>query len=74
MDDDWKDFVHKPGVGYPTHVRDRYELRHGKWGPYFHDLRGGHDMPLSAVLNTLNQYALRKAQLTWFVGEHGDPT
>ncbi len=59
---------------YPVDVADRYELRHGKWGPYFHDKIRGYDMPLEIVLNELNLYALRKKQLTWFVAKHGDPT
>lgn len=59
---------------YPRDVAPRYELRTGKFGPYFHDTRGsGWDMPLQEVLNTLNRYALRKAQLTWFVETHGEP-
>ena len=37
----------------------RFELRTGKWGPYFHDTqRGGpegHDMPLDVVLEKLNR-------------------
>lgn len=73
MQDAWRDFEHAPGVAYPRAVRQRYELRHGKFGPYFHDTRNGYDMPLDEVLNTLNRYALRKAQLTWFVGEYGEP-
>lgn len=68
---EWK---HEDGAAYPQAMPPRFELRHGKWGPYFHDLRGGHDMPLKDVLATLNRYALRKAQLTWFVGQYGDPT
>ncbi len=59
---------------YPTDVADRYELRTGKWGPYFHDRERDVDLPLQEVLNTLNRYGLRKAQLTWFVAKHGDPT
>lgn len=59
---------------YPTDVPNRYELRVGKFGPYFHDTRGsGFDMPLQEVLSTLNRYALRKTQLTWFVGVYGEP-
>lgn len=73
-DERWKDFEHTAGSAYPQKVRQRYELRHGKFGPYFHDTRSGYDMPLGDVLDTLNRYALRKAQLTWFVGEFGDPT
>lgn len=38
---------------------ERYELRHGKFGPYFHDTeRGGddgQDMPLLYVLEKLNR-------------------
>lgn len=70
----WKDFEHAPGAPYPEAISPRYELRHGKFGPYFHDKRGNFDVPLEDVLATLNLYALRKAQLTWFVGEYGDPT
>lgn len=58
---------------YPRNVSDRYELRQGKWGPYFHDKQGGWDMPLQEVLDTLNRYALRKAQLTWYVATYGEP-
>lgn len=59
---------------YPRDVPPRYELRTGKFGPYFHDTSGrGFDMPLSEVLNTLNRYALRKAQLTWYVATYGEP-
>ena len=58
---------------YPESVPPRYELRQGKWGPYFHDTSGsGFDMPLAEVLSTLNRYALRKAQLAWYVSAFGD--
>lgn len=58
---------------YPRGVADRFELRQGKWGPYFHDKSGGFDMPLHEVLITLNRYALRNAQLTWHVTTYGEP-
>lgn len=74
MAETWTDYVHGAGQPYPEVIAHRYELRHGKFGPYFHDLRSGYDMPLQEVLNTMNRYALRKAQLAWFVGEFGDPT
>lgn len=75
MDDRYEDFTYADGCTYPLSVPDRYELRVGKFGPYFHDTRGsGCDMPLQEVLNTLNRYALRKAQLTWFVGVYGEPS
>lgn len=57
---------------YPTSVPPRFELRQGKFGPYFHDTRSNFDMPLEEVLATLNRYALRKAQLTWYVSAFGD--
>lgn len=59
---------------YPENIADRYELRSGQYGPYFRDKNSGTDLSLQAVLNTLNLYALRKAQLTWFVTKYGDPT
>lgn len=62
-------------VPYPREVKPRYELRIGKFGPYFHDRRGsGYDMPLDEVLNTLNRYALRKEQLRWYVETYGEPS
>lgn len=74
MDPKYEDFKYADGATYPTDVPTRYELRNGKFGPYFHDTRAsGYDMPLSEVLNTLNRYALRKSQLTWFVGVYGEP-
>ncbi len=74
MDAKHEDFKYVDGCTYPCEVTNRYELRVGKWGPYFHDTRGnGYDMPLQDVLKTLNRYALRKAQLTWFVGAFGEP-
>ncbi len=61
-------------ASYPRSVEDRFELRQGKFGPYFHDkCGGGFDMPLAVVLDTLNRYALRKAQLTWYVATYGEP-
>lgn len=60
-------------AGYPRNVPDRYEVRQGKWGMYFHDREHGYDMPLAHVLDTLNRYALRKAQLTWYVAAYGEP-
>lgn len=40
-------------------MKPRFELRHGKFGPYFHDTqRGGldgFDMPLERVLDKLNR-------------------
>ncbi len=35
----------------------RFELRQGKFGPYFHDTErgGGFDMPLDHVLDKLNR-------------------
>lgn len=69
-----EDFKYADGCAYPLDVQQRYVLRNGRWGPYFVDTRGGgHDMPLQEVLDTLNRYALRKAQLTWFVGMYGEP-
>lgn len=59
---------------YPTSVPPRFELRQGKFGPYFHDTRGNVDMPLERVLETLNRYALRQAQLAWYVTTFGDQT
>lgn len=59
---------------YPRDVPARFELRQGKLGPYFYDKHGGCDMPLDEVLSTLNRYALRKAQLTWYVATYGEPT
>lgn len=74
MDNRYEEFTYADGCTYPLSVPDRYELRVGKFGPYFHDTRGsGYDMPLQEVLNTLNRYALRKAQLTWMIGTHGEP-
>ena len=74
MQDKFEDFKYADGATYPLDVGRRYELRNGKFGPYFHDTRGsGFDMPLSEVAATLNRYALRKAQLTWFVGVYGEP-
>lgn len=58
---------------YPRDVANRYELRQGKYGPYFRDVVNCYDMPLDEVLNTLNRYALRKAQLTWYVATYGEP-
>jgi hypothetical protein len=58
---------------YPRDVPPRFELRQGKYGPYFHDTHNNFDMPLSEVLNTLNRYQLRKAQLTWYVSAYGEP-
>lgn len=70
----WEDFKYADGCTYPLDVQQRYVLRSGKWGPYFVDTRGGcHALPLDEVLQTLNRYALRKAQLTWFVGMYGEP-
>ena len=50
---------------------ERFELRNGKFGPYFHDRdRGGHDgydMPLEDVLKKLNrleEYTRRLARLS----------
>lgn len=47
-------------------MSDRYELRYGKWGAYFHDRerggKDGFDMPLETVLaklNRLEDYTLR---------------
>lgn len=38
---------------------DRFEIRIGKFGPFFHDNerggKGGFDMPLEDVLNKLNR-------------------
>lgn len=59
---------------YPRDLPPRFELRQGKFGPYFYDTFGACDMPLSEVLATLNRYNLRKAQLTWYVGKYGEPT
>ena len=65
MQGKYEDFKYADGATYPLDVPQRYELRVGKFGPYFHDTRGGgFDMPLEEVLNTLNRYALHKAQLT----------
>ena len=57
---------------YPRFLPDRYEIRNGKFGPYFHDKRGAVDMPLVDVLATLNRYALRKDQLRWYVETYGE--
>ena len=57
---------------YPRFLPDRYEIRNGKFGPYFHDKRGAVDMPLLEVLATLNRYALRKDQLRWYVETYGE--
>jgi hypothetical protein len=74
MDNRHEDLTYADGCIYPLSGPDRYELRCGKYGPYFHDTRGsGHDMPLQQVLDTLNRYALRKAQLAWMIGVHGEP-
>ena len=59
---------------YPRFLPDRYEIRNGKFGPYFHDKRGAVDMPLLEVLATLNRYALRKDQLRWYVETYGGPS
>lgn len=58
---------------YPRDVPPRFELRQGKFGPYFHDTRSNFDMSLSEVLDTLNRYQLRKEQLTWYVSAYGEP-
>ena len=58
---------------YPRNMPPRFELRQGKFGPYFHDVVNGYDMPLQEVPNTLNRYALRKEQLTWYVSAYGEP-
>jgi hypothetical protein len=43
---------------------DRFELRNGKFGPYFHDTKGsGYDMPLTDVLIHLNQKEEYKQRL-----------
>ena len=48
----------------------RFELRHGKFGPYFHDTqrggKDGYDLPLEAVLeklNRLDEYTKRLAEI-----------
>jgi hypothetical protein len=42
----------------------RYELRHGKFGPYFHDTQGGGlDLSLERVLGRLNEIDELKARL-----------
>lgn len=43
----------------------RFELRHGKYGPYFHDRRrgGGYDLPLEEVLAKLNRLEGYKERL-----------
>ena len=35
-------------------MRERFELREGKWGMYFHDTYNGNDLPLKEVLDFLN--------------------
>ena len=35
-------------------MSNRYEIRHGKWGAYFHDDSVGEDMPLEMVRDRLN--------------------
>ena len=35
-------------------MRERFELREGKWGMYFHDMYNGNDLPLKEVLDFLN--------------------
>jgi hypothetical protein len=48
----------------------RYELRQGKFGPYFHDTerggRDGYDMPLADVLDKLNRLKRMQAALEPF--------
>ena len=57
---------------YPFAVDDRFELRSGKFGQYFFDKENNIDLPLWMVLDKLNRYALRKAQLAWYVTEYGE--
>lgn len=42
----------------------RYELKHGKFGPYFYDTKGnGIDMSLNRVLDKMNEVDALKARL-----------
>lgn len=41
----------------------RYEIRHGKFGAYFHDTEIAFDMPLDLVLEALNRKEEYKRRL-----------
>ncbi len=42
---------------------DRYEIRTGKWGQYFHDTKRKIDMPLEMVLGRLHEIDPLKQRL-----------
>lgn len=42
---------------------DRYEIRTGKWGQYFHDTKYKRDMPLADVLDRLHEIDPLKTRL-----------
>ena len=45
-------------------MADRYELKNGKFGSFFHDASGsGWDLPLNIVLDKLNEIDALKARL-----------
>ena len=70
----WKDYEYNEGDSYPRNVEKRYGLRIGKFGMFVYDTKAtGYAMSLESIVDTLEQYALRKAQLTWMIGKYGEP-
>ena len=69
----YNDYKYNEGDAYPLNVPERYVVRLGQYGMYFHDRRSEQDMPLNEIRNTLESYALRKAQLAWMIGKYGEP-
>ena len=44
-------------------MSNRFEVRYGKWGAYFHDTYNNEDLPLEIVVDLLNQlYPVPKSE------------